>query len=326
MRCYKKYAMLILFIGTILGLISFGETGGAGVSFSDSRENLSLLIDKGLVSADIREAPLYRVMSELASLTGVYVYTNPQLREKKVSVIFDNLNLESAIRRLLKGTNYALLYDRKVDKADRYVDGNSISIYIVGSDSNLVFAKSVSNYEEEDMTFPGKVAKPSEDFEKADNEVEISVSKLDHDVLIMGEPGDKIAGLQAQVSEHGEDSLPLILASMMDPDNEVREASVNLLLTELKEVVPNDALSELVLRSENPETRIDALRLLANREDENGVAQGTFELASMDSDPNVQQEARQMLTDLQAKKAAEKKDSTGDLPPTNGNGKAMIKE
>lgn len=324
MKCIKKFVLLL---GIILSLlILFEKNGRAEVSFPDSLDNLSISIDKGMISAGIREMPLHEVMRKLASLTEVKIYVNPLVREKKVSVIFDDLNLESAIRRLLKGTNYALLYNRKIDGADKYVDGTSISIYIVPSKSNFAFAESISKSEEKHPAYRKKAAQPLENLQKADNEQEASITEIDHGVLSMHERNDRIAGLQAQVSEHGQASLPLILASMMDPDLAVQEASMNLLLNDLREVVPSDILSQVVITSGNPNIRIDALRLLTDRQEENDITQGTLELALMDSDPIVQKEAHKMLVDLTANGTTAQNDTSSDLSPTHDNGGGMVNE
>jgi hypothetical protein len=118
--------------------------------------------------------------------------------------------------------------------------------------------------------------------------------ELNHTVPLEPEPVNQIAELQAQVDEHGEDSLPLIIESLMDENVLVRAASVNLLLNDLREVVPADTLSRIALEGENPKDRIDALNLLVDHFGKSEVTQSTLEKALQDANRIVRKEIREM--------------------------------
>jgi hypothetical protein len=98
------------------------KTGGmpgilspANASFEDSDFNrdygeLNLRIDENGVSVDLDQIPLAGVLNRIAAITGIHVWISESVRAEPVTDQFQNMPLEQALKRLLRGQSFALIH------------------------------------------------------------------------------------------------------------------------------------------------------------------------------------------------------------------------
>ena len=288
---YSSWSFIIFF-----NILSFFATYANATRVSHPMPiSLYLYFDGVYVSADVRDVPLATVMNKLASQAEVEFYTPSTVGKQKISLRFKKLPLEDALKRLLKGMNYAFIYHKRTNKNPGNNEKKLISVHVVSSGSRSSHLSAEEKNDDADNgTLSNTIQPPLQKLPLANDDVVSSTMELNHTAPVEPEPVNQIAELQAQVDELGEDSLPLIIESLMDKDVLVRAASVNLLLNDLSEVVPADTLSRIALEGENPKDRIDALNLLVDHFGKSEVTQSTLEKALQDADRIVRKEVREM--------------------------------
>ena len=70
-------------------------------------------IRDGLISVDLREAPLVSVAGDIERQSGISFKGDDSLVEERISVAFNDLPLEQGIKRILATLNYSLLFDSR---------------------------------------------------------------------------------------------------------------------------------------------------------------------------------------------------------------------
>jgi hypothetical protein len=93
-------------------------------------------------------------------------------------------------------------------------------------------------------------------------------------------------------------SLGIVLAAAQDADPLVRAASAQLLLTELRHVVPPEIFSIIAQTSERADLRLHALEALAERQEQASYTRMTLDGALHDPDSEVRQRAAALLREL----------------------------
>jgi hypothetical protein len=112
------------------------------------------MVENDLISVNILNEPLLSVMIELASQVGAKLYFMYSAGEKKVSASFDGLTLENALKTLLKGENYAVVYSGQINQSERTEYRSVESIYVFFSDSARFNSEPESGHRETEITRP----------------------------------------------------------------------------------------------------------------------------------------------------------------------------
>lgn len=112
------------------------------------------------------------------------------------------------------------------------------------------------------------------------------------------DPTVRVRELKDTVASYGPQSLALVLAAAQDLDPLVRSASEQLLLKDLRNVVPKETLSTIALASQRTDIWMQALEALAERQDQSDYVRMTLDNALHDPDPGVQQRAKELLLKL----------------------------
>jgi hypothetical protein len=73
------------------------------------------------VSAKLKNASLVQVLEKIKQETGIWINLNASMHGKEVSIIFDDLTLEAAIKRILHNLNHILVYDRNKSLVGVYI-------------------------------------------------------------------------------------------------------------------------------------------------------------------------------------------------------------
>ncbi|MGI9304684.1 MAG: HEAT repeat domain-containing protein [Gammaproteobacteria bacterium] len=250
---------------------------------ADVDSHMVLHFEDGFVSANISAEPLAEVARELEVKTGTAIhFQTSEAMEQAINVQFENLTLEAALRTILENTNYAMVTgsSEQGHGIQVYVHGLSISSLPgnASSESNVAVPEIIPERSQASALDPTQLPAPPDVFNS--------------------DPTIRSQDLEGQVALYGPESLGLVLAGAEDSDALVRSTAEQLLLNNLRDVVPRGTLSTIALRSERAENRLQALEALAERKDELRHVRMTLDGALRDADPQVRQRAEDLLREL----------------------------
>lgn len=260
----------------------------SAVALDNKDATLSLQVADNSVSADIREAPLAEIARALEMKTGVtFHFQAPQVKDQEITVRFKNVALEAALRAILEKTSYAMA--TKPTK-----QGVDIQVYVYSEISKS--ASTHGRLAASEIDVAGQAPDPTPQHAEAQPEDPIELPRPSD--VFDPDPAVRARELEEIVAIHGPQSLAVVLAAAQDPDAQMRTVSVDLLLNDLRDVIPREDLATIAYRSEHPDIRLQALEALAEREDWLDHAHMTLDSALHDTDPQVQQRAEELLLEL----------------------------
>jgi hypothetical protein len=288
----RKYKTVARHLGRTPAVILLGVVCGFGLMQqvgADEAKPLLRLAD-GLLSAEIDRRSLAEVANALEAVIDIRVrFQSSTARKQWVSRHFQGLAPRAAVRELLKDVNYAML-----DK--QTATGTQIVVHVYGPGTGK--AKDVATaatdqraatIADDGTTIQAPVPSPS-----TPNPMDLPAPP---DPLV-SDAAARILELRTAVATHGAQSIALVLEAANDPDAEVRSASAELLLDELREAAPQGDLTRLALSDKDPDIRVRALDALAQRESSWDQARMTLDGALHDDDQRVRQRAEELLAEL----------------------------
>ncbi|MBI3597716.1 MAG: hypothetical protein HY203_11265 [Nitrospirae bacterium] len=95
----------------IAGLVLLTGPGLRGLSWASAAEGaLHIAAQADRLSVKTSDAPLDKVLEEIARQTGVRVYGESRITPKRITAEFDDLTIQAALERILNGYNYAFVF------------------------------------------------------------------------------------------------------------------------------------------------------------------------------------------------------------------------
>lgn len=251
---------------------------------------LLLQVAGGSVSADIRKAPLADVARELKMKTGATIhFQGSQLKDQLITAKFENVALEAALRAILENSSYVM-----ITEPTEHVVG--IQVYVYSKISEGASTEGLLAASERNMARQALDQTPQQAEVRPENPTALPPPVFNSD------PAVRVNELEELVATQGPQSLAVVLAAVQDPDAEVRTKSADLLLNDLRDVVPRGDLATIAFRSERPEIRLQALEAMVEREDWSDHAHMTLDGMLHDTDPQIQQRAEELLLELSRSK------------------------
>jgi hypothetical protein len=217
---------------------------------------LAIDIDKDMLSAKIKKAPLEAVLEELKQKTHLTIEVNGSLAGETVSVEFDPLPLEKGLHTLLRNKSYILTYSRVVSE-----DGSAPQFRVEGikvAGKGTMSPLSPLNEE------PGRRGWPQESFrqhsegipdpiappappanteetkpEVSDHEEEPSIDTLKTTIISSSDADTRMNAIDDLAYRTGRDAVSILKqVAKSDPDSDVREYAQDLI-----EQVEEDSLN-----------------------------------------------------------------------------------
>jgi hypothetical protein len=97
-----------------LAVVLASLAGPAGLRADEDVPPVTLRVSEGRLSLDARDAPLQTILDEIGDRTGLRVrFDDPaqaQIGDELVTVSFERVPVEEALRRLLRGRDFVLVY------------------------------------------------------------------------------------------------------------------------------------------------------------------------------------------------------------------------
>jgi len=253
---------------------------------------MSLYMNGNSLNADIRAKPLSQVARALENKTGIAIqFRAPGMDDLAITVRFEGLAPRAAVKAILKDASYAIVSKPSSDAGDQKTNLR-VLVYSVIPDT-------VSEHRPRDDERDELAEAPDlvSGLTGSGSEGPPDFADLPHAFDL--DPAVRVSELEQAVGTPDSESLSLALASAHDADSEVRQTSEELLLNELRDLAPKEALSMMAGTSERTETRVRALEALAGRGKDLRHTRMTLDGALHDSDPVVRQRAKELLLDLE---------------------------
>lgn len=260
-----------------------------------------------MLSADIAKAPLRTALKLLTRKTGIKVFVAAAVPDEGLSVKFDTLPLEEALKRLLKGKNYLLTYGETVASLLEHQGSQAGKSETA---KNEISAKEgeQNKYPNERQITELRILSPSGG-QTNENLVEIKEkpSERAREIEALVEkarkgatPKDRVAALEEFQGLADDEEIPAILSALDDEDEGVRRTALETLQNQSSGTPPVEEIAELAYSDLSPKLRMEALAAVV--EFRPGQAEAYIQRALKDPDAKVRDHAEHLL-DLNAKLA-----------------------
>jgi hypothetical protein len=164
-------------------------------------ETVSLSVNGKMLSADVHNTPLKKVLAKLSAECGAAVYLDESLQDKTVSIKLENEPIENAVKRLAAPYNSAVIFSqRQTSSGEKEFYISNIKVFESGKGGNYV---NVSLPDTPPADSPGEVRKQIKDpwvrdvFDMLINSVEEEsrikedISRLESDLSKAGTEDEK---------------------------------------------------------------------------------------------------------------------------------------
>jgi len=261
----KRLGQLIVLILLTL-VVVWGQGNQISLVHADASV-LQIAVDHDQLTLRIHDAPLVDVVERIAQALFLTSHVAPGFESTLVTLTVKNVPVRQGLDRLLANTNYVLT------KRDLYV-------WARGESSN-------------DGTWRERRQEvvSSEPVEYQ----ELSEEELQHQAIYGEDPETRYLALELLSSEDEEKAIPTIVQALQDRSPEVRGLALEL-LGEAEGPIPVDQIAKIVRDDPNPEQRMEAIVVLASRDEE--AAHAILQNALNDSDPEVVELAKSILQDV----------------------------
>jgi hypothetical protein len=268
-----------------------------------------------LVTMDVKNAPLAAVLAAVGQQAQITVSVPDDIKSERLSLSFQNVPLEEALKRVLAGQSYAFVYKQGAGRnvisgvrlfakheqvpptTDSAPSGMPAIAQLTGSQGlppppppTRLWGRGGSTMNEE------KVAPISDD---------IPLDELKRSFSETQDPALRSAMLDA-MADRGEEGpvAPVLSTALSDSDEEVRATALNLLKT-TSEPVPLGPLAQMAATDNNPDLRMEAMTLMADQlfvdgrtNEEWAVVRASLDRSLSDPNQDVREQAEMLLPEL----------------------------
>ncbi len=261
----KRSGQLIILI--LLTLVVVWGQGNQISLVHAGAPDLQIAVDHDQMTLRLHDAPLVDVVEQVAQALFLTSHVAPGFEGTLVTLTVKEVPVRQGLDRLLANTNYVLT-DR-----DLYV-------WARGESSND------GEWRERRQAVPS--SEPVEQEELSDEE-------LQHQAIDGEDPEARSLALELLSSEDEEKAISTIVQALQDRSPEVRGLALEL-LGEAEGPIPVDQIAKIITNDPNPEQRMEAIVVLASRDEE--AAHAILQNALNDSDPEVVELGKGILQDV----------------------------
>jgi hypothetical protein len=258
----------------------------------------TISVKTGRLTLQVQNLPLESVLSEISEQSGVAIVNAQSVAQEQVSLHLRDLPLDQGLQQILKGHDTFFFYGAAAKEEDKGVSRTSLKtiwIYPKGQGERIV-------------PVPPEQWASSVEIEK----------RLSHP-----DAAERARSVELLVARNGERALDAVRFALNDRDDQVRERTLHAALYSGM-TLPTTLLEDLARTDPSPMVRFLALGAVASGPGESLVPNPNIrtiaELALNDSDPNVKEEARQILEQLeQPPQPLEQENDGGETGGNDGN-------
>ncbi len=226
-----------------------------------------IAVDHEHLTLSLHDAPLVDVVERVAQELFLTSHVAPGLEGILVTLTMKDVPFRRGLAQLLANTNYVLT-------------DHDLYVWARGESS-----KDGEWRERIQQPFPSESAE----------EQEVSEDELQYQAIYGEDPEMRAEALELLSDEDEEKAIPTIIEALKDPNPDVRGMALEL-LGETEGPIPVDQIAKIVTEDPNPEQRMEAIVVLASRNEK--AAQAVLQQALHDSDPDVVELAKSILQDM----------------------------
>jgi len=231
-------------------------------------EELHIVLDHDQLTMHLHDASLVDVVERIAQTLYLASHVAPDLEHTLVTLDIKSVPIRQGLDRLLANTNYVLT-DR-----DLYVWSR-----------NAPFKDGEWRERQQEAS----LSEPEED-------PELTEGELRYQAIYGKDPEVRAVALEVLSSEADEGVTSTLVQALQDHSPDVRGLALEL-LGEAEGPLPIDQIAQIVTADPNPEQRMEAIVVLASRNEE--AAHTILTTALDDADPEVVELAKILLQDLE---------------------------
>ena len=272
---FRSFGLLFLLVISLISPVSAEP--------STVREKISIKVEDKLISAEIDDSSLGDILDKISQQIDIKYNIPVSSFHHNVSVRFQKLRPLEAIARILKGHNYVVLSKRRENSSDKVNVTHEIRLYVLTSYTSERKTVASSRGTESGPMTPPASSKRHSNFSPTSVTDNPIVEDIDHTGLGDKIPVRRVRALEALVSEHDTDALPIMLGALMDEEPDVRIAVLDMVRDKNIGEIPRDTLNRLSLSDDDSEVRTLAKALLAERYEDDGIERPP-EVASLGAD------------------------------------------
>ncbi len=266
-----------------------------------------------LVTLDIKNVPFRAVLSELGRQTQITVSVPDNLQFDNLSLSFENVPLEDALKRVLAGQSYSFVY--KQDRGRNAITG----VRLLAKQDPVPPAELRTAMTQMLAVLPGhagvQVSAPLDQPIPATTRTpatgvpmdDVALDDLKRSFSESQNPALKSEILEAIAgsgTEEAQPVVPILAAALSDHDEEVRATALNLLKSS-SDPVPLGPLAMMTATDKNPDLRMDAMTLMADQllvdgrtKEEWMTAKASLAKGLSDPNPEIREQAALTLDEL----------------------------
>ena len=254
-------------------LLACGSPGSQDQALSPAAKVTVSTVSQ-LVTMDVKDALLPMVLTELGHQAQITVSVPDDMKPERLTLAFQHLPLEDALKRVLAGRPYAFLYKR--NGAQEVLVGVRLFAThepapTTDSASSSLQAMAPSQASQSPPTPPpttrswARVGSAINEGTIPANSQDVPLDELKRSFSEAQDPALRSAMLEA-MADRGEEGpmAPILTNALADPDEGVRETALNLLKSSY-DPVPIGPLASMATLDKNPDFRTEAMMLMTDQ-------------------------------------------------------------
>ena len=268
-----------------------------------------------LVTMDVMHAPLAAVLAAIGQQAQITISVSDNITSERLSLSFQNVPLEEALKRVLSGQTYTFAYKqdkgREVIAGVRLLTKNEQAPPTNPASSNNMSVIARLTGSQDLPTLPpatrswgrgGATANEGTDAPISDD---VPLDELKRSFSETQDPARKSAILDAMANRGEEGPVGLALSmALSDSDERVRTDALDHLKM-ISEPLPLGLLAQMAATESNPDLRMEAMTLMADQlstedrtKEDWAMAQTSLSRSLSDPNQDVREEAEMLLSDL----------------------------
>ena len=263
-----------------------------------------------LVTMDVKNAPLAAVLTAIGQQGQITMSVSGNITSERLSLSFQNIPLEEALKRVLAGQSYTFAYTQ--DKGRDVISG----VRLFAKDEQIRPTNSTPSNMSTMARFIGSQGLPTtRSWGRGGSTVnEKQIAPISDDVPLdelkrafseTKDPALRSAILDAMANRGEEGSVaPALSMALSDSDEEVRTDALNHLKM-TSEPLPLRPLAQMAATDSSPDLRMEAMSLMADQlsaeertKEEWAMAQASLSRSLSDPNPDIREQAEMLLSGL----------------------------
>jgi hypothetical protein len=265
-----------------------------------------------LVTLDVKNAPLAAVLAAIGQQAQIALSLSGDIKSERLSLSFQNIPLEEALKRVLAGQSYAFVY--KQDKGRNVISG----VRLFAKHEQVPLSNSAPSNQPAIAKLTGSQGLPQpttrswgrgvstlNDMKIAPISDDVPLDELKRSFSETQDPARRSAILKAMANREEDGPVaPALAMGLSDIDEGVRTDALNHLKT-TSEPVPLGPLAQMAATDSSPDLRMEAMTLMADQlsaeertKEDWAVAQASLSRSLSDPNQDVREQAEMLLSDL----------------------------